>query len=228
MLKDDEGPVDPVGVSWSGTRAGGNDGFTRGGFFPLGLLEKGNEVANLVESSFMEKKRTERPLLSRANTESSLAKDLSVLVLAFPHLKPTVTSWSEIMFDGRQRLSSNHPPPPGQGEMGMSKFALNGDASSPQLYCWATRTRGAARKAPAPVPWMMRMAFGARTPMAEFMPPLRETALEPRFLSPNSDYDREERRWKHAFWPSKHITWLEATPLEVLVPNAGTNCQHTT
>ena len=75
-----------MGVFWSGARASGNNVFTRGGSFPLCLLEKGDEVANLVDSSLMEK-RTERPLLSRANTVSSLAKDLGVLVLAFPHLK---------------------------------------------------------------------------------------------------------------------------------------------
>ena len=44
-----------MGVSWSGARAGGNTFFTRGGTFPLGLLEKGDGVANLVDSSLMEK-----------------------------------------------------------------------------------------------------------------------------------------------------------------------------
>ena len=59
--------------------------------FRYALLEKGDEVANLADSSLMEK-RTERPPLSRANTGSSLAKDLDVLVLVFPHLKPTAIS----------------------------------------------------------------------------------------------------------------------------------------
>ena len=49
-------------------------------------LGEGDEVANLVDSSLIAKRR-ERPLLSRANTGSSLAKDLGVLVLAVPHLK---------------------------------------------------------------------------------------------------------------------------------------------
>ena len=94
MRKDDLGSVDTADVFWSGARVVGNIYiFTRGGLFPLGLLEKGDEVPNLVDSSLMEK-RTERPLLSRANTGSSLAKDLGVLVLAFPYLKPTATSWS--------------------------------------------------------------------------------------------------------------------------------------
>ena len=69
---------------------GGNTGPIRGSSFPLALSEKGNEVANLDDSSVMGK-RMERPLLSRVNTGSSLTKDLSVLVLAFPHLKPTAT-----------------------------------------------------------------------------------------------------------------------------------------
>ena len=93
-IKAEAGPVDAVDVVWSGVRVGGNKGFSRGGSFPSGLLEKGDEVANLVDSSLM-KKTTERPLQSRANTGSSLAKDVGVLLLAFPHLKPTATSWSE-------------------------------------------------------------------------------------------------------------------------------------
>ena len=75
------------------------------------------------------------------------------------------------------------------------------------------------------MPWLMGAAFGARTPIAEFMPRLRETALEARFPSPNSDHDQGERRWKRAFSPSKtakKITWLEETTLEALVPAAGT------
>ena len=73
----------------SGARVGGDIGPTREGSFPLALLEKGNEVANLDDSSLMGK-RIERPLLSRVNTGSSLTKDLGVIV---PHLKPTATSW---------------------------------------------------------------------------------------------------------------------------------------
>ena len=75
-----------MGFFWSGPRASSNNVFTREGSFPLCLLEKGDEIANLVDSSLM-KRKTERPLLSRANTGSSLAKDLGVVVLAFPHLK---------------------------------------------------------------------------------------------------------------------------------------------
>ena len=92
MREDKAGLADPVGVFMSGARVGGNIGPTRGGSFPLALLEKGIEVANLDDSSLMGK-RMERPLLSRVNTGSGLTKDLGVLVLAFPHLKPTATSW---------------------------------------------------------------------------------------------------------------------------------------
>ena len=74
---------------------------------------------------------------------------------------------------------------------------------------------------------MMGAAFGARTPIAEFMPRLRETVVEARFPSPNSDHDRGERRWKRAFSPSKKkderkIIWLVETTLEAIVPAAGT------
>ena len=99
MLKDEAGSVDPVGVFWSRARGSGNNVFTRGGSFPSCLLEKGDGVANLVDSSLMEK-RTERPLLSRANTGLRLAKDLGVLVLDFPHLESIATSWSEKVFRG--------------------------------------------------------------------------------------------------------------------------------
>ena len=76
----------------------------------------------------------------------------------------------------------------------MNTFPQKSDAMSPQLYCCATRAWGGARKALAPVRWLTGAAFGARTPIAEFMPRLRGTALEARFPSPNSDHDRGERR----------------------------------
>ena len=78
----------------SGARVGGNLGPTRGGSFPLTLLEKGNKVANLDDSTLLGN-RAKRPLLWRVNTGSSLGKDLGVLVLAFPHLKTTATTRSE-------------------------------------------------------------------------------------------------------------------------------------
>ena len=106
-----------MGVFLSGAWAGGNNVLARGGSFPSVLLEKGDEVDNLVDSSLMEKK-TERPLLSRANTGPSLSNDLGVLVLAFPQLKPTATSWPEKVFEGRPSHTSNRPPSHCQGEGG--------------------------------------------------------------------------------------------------------------
>ena len=80
-----------MGVFWSGARGSVKIVFTQAGSFPLCPLEKEDEVANLVDSTLTEK-RTEHPLLLRASAGSSLAKDLGVLVLAFPHLKSTATS----------------------------------------------------------------------------------------------------------------------------------------
>ena len=79
-------------MSWA--RVGSKLRPTREGFFPLDLLEKGDEVADVADSSLMGK-RIERPLLSRGNTGSSVSKYLGGLVLAFPHLKPTTTPWPE-------------------------------------------------------------------------------------------------------------------------------------
>ena len=67
MREDKAGLADPVDVFMSGARVGGNIGPTRGGSFPLALLEKGNEVAYLDDSSLFGK-RIERPLLPRGNT----------------------------------------------------------------------------------------------------------------------------------------------------------------
>ena len=122
MLKDEAGSVDPVGVFWSGARASGNNVFRGGGSIPLCLLERGDEVANIVDSSLIDK-RIERSFLSRVNTRLGLAKYLGVLVLSFPHLKSTATLWSENMFEGRPSDTSNRPPTPGKGEGGMNTHA---------------------------------------------------------------------------------------------------------
>ena len=58
-----------MGVFWSGARAGGNHVFTRGGSFPLGLLEKEDKVASLVDSSLMEKDRTPAAIASKHRIE---------------------------------------------------------------------------------------------------------------------------------------------------------------
>ena len=61
-------------------------------FLPVDLLGKGDEVANVVDSS-LTVKRVERPPLLRANAESSRARYLGRSVSAFPHPKPTATAW---------------------------------------------------------------------------------------------------------------------------------------
>ena len=175
MREDKAGLADPIGVFMSGARMGGNIGPTRGGSFPLALLEKGNEEANLDDSSLMGK-RIERPLLSRGNTESSFAKDLGVLVLEFPHLKPTATSWpGRCVLD----LAFPHLKPTAttwserrEGEhvrLGRRRAVA---AASLLRDAWLG---GVAREGPAPLPWLRGAAFETRTPVAEFMPPLRES-----------------------------------------------------
>ena len=156
---------------------GGNKSPTREGSFPLALLEKGQEVANLNDSSLMGK-RIERPLLSRGNTGSSLAKDLGVLVLAFPPLKPTATSWP-----GKSvlELAFPHLKPTATtwSEIGEGEHVRLGGrraVAAASLLCDAW-LGGAAREAQAPVPWLRGAAFETRTPVAEFMPRLRGTAL---------------------------------------------------
>ena len=78
------GPEGPVGVFGNGARVGGHKRPTREGSFPLALTEKREEVANLIDY-FFTGKRIERSLMSRGNTGSSPARNLGVLVLAFPH-----------------------------------------------------------------------------------------------------------------------------------------------
>ena len=155
----------------------GNIRPTREGSFALALLEKGNEVANLDDSSLMGK-RIERPLLSRWNAGSSLASDLGVLVLAFPHLKPTDTSWP-----GRNviELAFPHLKPTATtwSERGVGEhFRLGGRRAVAALSllrdAWLG---GAAREAQASLPWLRGVAFEKRTPVADFMPWLRGTAL---------------------------------------------------
>ena len=161
----------------SGVRVGGNVGPTRGGSFPLALLENGNEVANLDDSSLMGK-RTERSLLSRRNTGSSLVIDQGFFVLAFPHLEPTATSWP-----GKSVLELAFPhiksTPTTWSERGEGEHVPVGGrravaAASLPRDAWLG---GAAREAQAPVPWLRGAAFETRTPVAELVPRLRGTAL---------------------------------------------------
>ena len=148
----------------------------REGSFALALLEKGNEVANLDDSSLMGK-RIERPLLSRGNTGLSLAKQLGV-VLAFPHLKPTATSWPEV---GVLEEAFPHLKPTvatrserGEGEHFRVRKRRAVAASVLLRDAWPG---GAVPEAQAPLPWLRGAAFETRPPIAEFMPWLRGTAM---------------------------------------------------
>ena len=105
-----------MGVFWSGARAGGNNTFTRGDSVPSGLLKKRDEVLHLVDSTLMGKTKTDHPQLSRANTGSSLANNVGILVLAFPHLKPIAASSLGNVFEVRPSHTSNRPPPGHGGE----------------------------------------------------------------------------------------------------------------
>lgn len=69
-----------------GARGRGNKGPAGDDFFPVDLLGKVDEVANLVESSLIEK-IIERPPLIPGSTESSSNRDVGVSVSAFPYLK---------------------------------------------------------------------------------------------------------------------------------------------
>ena len=80
------GPADAADAFKSGVPVSGSKLSTREGFLPVGLLEKGGKVANLVGSS-MTGKRVERPPLFRGNAESGFTLYLGASVSAVPHLK---------------------------------------------------------------------------------------------------------------------------------------------
>ena len=165
----------------SGARVGGNAGPTRGCSFSLALLEKGNEVANLEDSSLMGK-RMERPLLSRVNTGSSLTKDLRVLVLAFPHRKPT-TTFSERGEGEHVRLGGRRVAGGAAPEAQAPQPWLRGGAfeTRPPVDEFMPRLRRTALLARVPVaelgPWPMGTAHEARVPFVEIGPGSRGTAL---------------------------------------------------
>ena len=81
----------PVYAFKSGARSGGKKVPTGEGFLPVDLLEKGDEIANLVDTSLTGKNVERSPLL-RGTAESSFTLDLGASVSASPHLKPTSTA----------------------------------------------------------------------------------------------------------------------------------------
>ena len=78
--------------------------------------------------------------------------------MAFPHLKPTATTWSERGEGEHVRVG---------GRRAVAASSLLRDA-------WRG---GAVPEAQAPLPWLRGAAFETRPPVAEVMPRLRGTAL---------------------------------------------------
>ena len=91
VRKHERAAADPLDAFKSGARVGGIIVPIGEGYLPVDLLRKGDEVANLVDSS-LTGKRVERPSLLRGNAESSCTRDLGVAVSAFPHLTPITTA----------------------------------------------------------------------------------------------------------------------------------------
>ena len=58
VRESERGPADPADAFKSGARLGGDKVPTGEGFLPVGLLGKGDDVANLVDSSLAGKKST--------------------------------------------------------------------------------------------------------------------------------------------------------------------------
>ena len=196
-----------MGVFWSGARAVGDSFYPRR-LFSVRPLREGTRGTHYCPLFLDSKKKNRAPAAIASKHRIKREKISGCVVLAFPHLKPTATSWLVKAFERSPSHIFNRPPPPGQRKEKINTVVYKSDAPSPPSYCFATRSLGEARKAQTPVRRLMGGAFGARTSTAEFMPHLREKALEARFPSPNSDHDRGERRWKRAFTPSKQNTRL--------------------
>ena len=80
MGVEERGPTDPIDDFRNGARVGGNKVSTGKGFLPVDLVGKGDEVANLAESSLIGK-RVERLPFLRGNAESIINRDLGVSVV---------------------------------------------------------------------------------------------------------------------------------------------------
>ena len=135
----------------------GNIRPTRESYFLLDLSEKGNEVANLIDT-FMMEKRIERPLLSRGNTVPSLAEDLGVYCWLSHNPKQTATTWS-----GRDE--GEHVRPGGPRAVAEASLLRNAWLGEVTL------------EAPDPLPWLRGASFETRTPVPDFMSRLKGAAL---------------------------------------------------
>ena len=107
-------------------------------------------------------------------------RSLGVLVLVFPHLKPTATPWS-----GKRALGSAVPHLKSTATTwsrreGDERARLKRRRAVTAALLLRDACLGGARKSQAPVPWLMGAAFGPRTSIAENMSRLRGTAVEAR------------------------------------------------
>ena len=132
------------------------------------------------------------------------------LELAFPHLKPTATTWSE-------RREAEHVRVGGRRAVAASSLLRD---------VWLG---GAAPEAQAPLPWLRGAAFETRAPVAEFMPRLRGTVLLARVpvaeLGPWPMGTAHEARVPFV----EIVPGLWGTALATQVPFAGTApCEYAT
>ena len=92
VSEDERGPAVPVGAFKNRARVGGSKVPIEEWYLHVDLLRKGDEVANLVDSSATGK-WVERPPLTPGNAESSRTRDLRVSMSASRHLKATAIAW---------------------------------------------------------------------------------------------------------------------------------------
>ena len=121
-------------------------------------------------------------------------------MLAFPHLKPTATTWSGRGGGEHVRLVDR------RAVAALLRGAWLGEA---------------AREAQAPLPWLRGAALVTRTPVDEFMPRMGGTALETRV--PFAVFGPWPRGTAHGVRVPvvEIVPWLRGTALEAGVPLPG-------
>ena len=112
-----------MGVFWSGARGSGNNTYIRGGSCSLCLLEKGEEVANLVDFSLMEKKeRGSAVIASKHRIEPRKKSRCFGVGLPTPQIDRHLVVRKKC-FEGRPSHTSNRSPSPSKGEGEMNTHA---------------------------------------------------------------------------------------------------------
>ena len=107
-------------------------------------------------------KRTERTLLSRSNTGSSVARSWCFIVALPTPPEPIATCRPGKVFEGRPSLTSNPPPAPGQGKGGTNMFAKKRRRAVTE----ATLLRGACLRESAQSAGSRTVANGGGLPRA--------------------------------------------------------------